>query len=166
MPAVLIITECRGMFDTHRINIEGFCSDRGFLFHRNGSGAWGNDRYWTYYKVENNDRTVFSIEYFPVRNYLKICHGNSCYQGTPESLEHMLELLSAMRIDIEELALDKDIQDIPRIVVNPCWYPGEELPAQLQRSSTVIILHVMQLRFEKFRVGTTDFSERGGGLED
>ena len=32
---------------------------------------------------------------------------------------------------------------------------------QLQRSSTVIILHVMQLRFEKFRVGTTDFSERG-----
>lgn len=33
--------------------------------------------------------------------------------------------------------------------------------AQLQRSSTVIILHVMQLRFEKFRVGTTDFSERG-----
>ena len=109
MPAVLIITECRGMFDMHRINIEGFCSDRGFLFHRNGSGAWGNDRYWTYYKVENNDRTVFSIEYFPVRNYLKICHGNSCYQGTPESLEHMLELLSAMRIDIEELALDKDI---------------------------------------------------------
>ena len=97
------------MIDTHRINIEGFCSDRGFLFHRNGSGAWGNDRYWTYYKVENNDRTVFSIEYFPVRNYLKICHGNSCYQGTPESLEHMLELLSAMRIDIEELALDKDI---------------------------------------------------------
>lgn len=61
MPAVLIRTECRGMFDTHRINIEGFC------------------------------------------------HGNSCYQGTPESLEHMLELLSAMRIDIEELALDKDI---------------------------------------------------------
>lgn len=54
------------MIDTHRINIEGFCSDRGFLFHRNGSGAWGNDRYWTYYKVENNDRTVFSIEYFPV----------------------------------------------------------------------------------------------------
>ena len=105
MPAVLIRTECRGMFDTHRINIEGFCSDRGFLFHRNGSGAWGNDRYWTYYKVENNDRTVFSIEYFPVRNYLKICHGNSCYQGTPESLEHMLELLSAMRIDIEELAI-------------------------------------------------------------
>ena len=34
-------------------------------------------------------------------------------------------------------------------------------PAQLQRSSTVIILHVVQLRFEKFRVGTTDFPERG-----
>ena len=109
MPAVLIRTECRGMFDTHRINIEGFCRDRGFLFHENGSGAWGNDRYWTYYKVENNDRTVFCIEYFPVRNHLKICHGNSNYQGTPESLEHMLELLSAMRIDIGELALDKNI---------------------------------------------------------
>ena len=109
MPAVLIRTECRGMFDTHRINIEGFCRDRGFLFHENGSGAWGNDRYWTCYKVENNDRTVFSIEYFPVRNHLKICHGNCNYKGTPDSLEHMLELLSAMRIDIEELALDKDI---------------------------------------------------------
>ncbi len=97
------------MKDTCRGDIEEFCRDRGFLFHKNGSGAWGNDRYWTYYKVENNDRTVFSIEYFPVRNYLKISHGNCSYQGTPDSLEHMLELLSAMRIDIGELALDKDI---------------------------------------------------------
>ena len=97
------------MKDTCRGDIEEFCRGRGFLFHENGSGAWGNDRYWTYYKVENNDRIVFSIEYFPVRNHLKICHGNSSYQGTPDSLEHMLELLSAMRIDIEELAVDKDI---------------------------------------------------------
>ena len=37
----------------------------------------------------------------------------------------------------------------------------KETLTQLQRSSTVILLHVMQLRFEKFRVGTTDFSERG-----
>ena len=79
------------------------------MFHENGSGAWGNDRYGTYYKVENNDRTVFSIEYCPVRNHLKICHGNSSYKGTPDSLEHMLELLSVMRIDIGELALDKNI---------------------------------------------------------
>jgi hypothetical protein len=97
------------MKDMCRGDIEEFCRDRGFLFHENGSGAWGNDRYWTCYKVENNDRTVFSIEYFPVRNHLKIRHGNSNYQGAPDSLEHMLELLSAMRIDIGELALDKNI---------------------------------------------------------
>ena len=97
------------MKDTCRGDIEEFFRGRGFLFHKNGSGAWGNDRYWTYYKVENNDRTVFSIEYFPVRNHLKICRGSSSFQGTPDSLEHMLELLSAMRIDIGELALGKDI---------------------------------------------------------
>ena len=44
---------------------------------------------------------------------------------------------------------------------HPDMVYGVNILAQLQRSSTVIILHVMQLRFEKFRVGTTDFSERG-----
>ena len=46
-------------------------------------------------------------------------------------------------------------------IVQDCPIKGVSNIAQLQRSSTVIILHVMQLRFEKFRVGTTDFSERG-----
>ena len=35
---------------------------------------------------------------------------------------------------------------------------------QLQRLYPDIILHTMQLRFEDFRVGTTDFFS-GGGLE-
>ena len=61
------------------------------------------------------------------------------------------------------MLFDKEESNIRRHVIN-VFKEGEL--AQLQRSSTVIILHVMQLRFEKFRVGTTDFSERGGGLED
>ena len=92
------------MKDTSRGDMEEFCRDRGFLFHKNGSGAWGNDRYWTYYKVENNDRTVFSIEYFPVRHFVKIGRDNNTFQGTPESLDHMLEILSAMRIDVEVIS--------------------------------------------------------------
>jgi hypothetical protein len=103
IPTGVIKTESRSKFDMHRINIEEFCRDRGFLFHKNGSGTWGGDRYWTYYKVENNDKTVFSIEYFPVRNLIKISRDNNKFQGTPESLDHMLELLSAMRIDVEDI---------------------------------------------------------------
>lgn len=91
------------MEDTCRGDIEGFCRDRGFLFHENGSGAWGNDRYWTYYEVENNDRTVFYIEYFPVRHFIKIGRDNNKFRGTLESLDHMLEILSAMRIDVEDI---------------------------------------------------------------
>ena len=91
------------MKDTCRGDIEEFCRDRGFLFHKNGSGAWGNDRYWTYYKVENNDKTVFSIEYFPVRNFIKISQDNNKFQGEPDSLEHLMELLSAMRINMEDI---------------------------------------------------------------
>jgi hypothetical protein len=103
IPTGVIKTESRSKFDMHRINIEEFCRDRGFLFHKNGSGTWGGDRYWTYYKVENNDKTVFSIEYFPVRNLIKISRDNNKFQGTLESLDHMLELLSAMRIDVEDI---------------------------------------------------------------
>jgi hypothetical protein len=103
IPTKVIKTESRSKFDMHRINIEEFCRDRGFLFHKNGSGTWGGDRYWTYYKVENNDKTVFSIEYFPVRNLIKISRDNNKFQGTLESLDHMLELLSAMRIDVEDI---------------------------------------------------------------
>jgi hypothetical protein len=53
-------------------DMETFCKERGFLFHKNGSGTFGQNRYWAFYKVENNDSTVFSIEYFPVRNTIKI----------------------------------------------------------------------------------------------
>lgn len=91
------------MKDTCRGDIEEFCRDRFFLFHKNGSGTWGGDRYWTYYKVENNDKTVFSIEYFPVRNFIKISQDNNKFQGTPESFEHLMELLSAMRINMEDI---------------------------------------------------------------
>lgn len=79
--------------------IETFCQEHGFLFHKHGSGTFGADRYWTLYKVENNDRTVFSIEYFPVRSMLKIRKEGSSYQGTVESLAHMMELLKSMRIE-------------------------------------------------------------------
>lgn len=82
--------------------IEKYCQTHKFLFHKHGSGTFGADRYWTFYKVENNDYTVYSIEYFPVRNTLKIRKGGSSYQGTVESLMHLKELLAAMRIDKEE----------------------------------------------------------------
>jgi hypothetical protein len=90
------------MNETHHsmINeIEAFCQAHGFLFHEHGSGTWGADRYWTLYKVEDNDRTVFSIEYFPVRGTVKIGKGGSRYQGMVESTAHLKELLAAMRID-------------------------------------------------------------------
>ena len=79
--------------------IESFCRDHGFLFHEHGSGTFGADRYWTFYQVENNDRTVFSIEYFPMRESIKICKGGSKYQGIVESVAHLRELLAVMRID-------------------------------------------------------------------
>lgn len=85
-------------------DMEIFCKERGFLFHKNGSGTFGQNRYWTFYKVENNDSTVFSIEYFPVRSMIKIKKGGSCYHGTVESVDHMIQLLTAMRIKEHELA--------------------------------------------------------------
>ena len=48
-------------------------------------------------------RTVFSVEYFPVRNFIKISRDNNKFQGTPESLEHLQEILSVMRIDVEDI---------------------------------------------------------------
>ena len=77
---------------------EEFCEAQGFLYHKNGSGQWGADRYWTFTKVENNDTVLFTIEYYPVRNQLKIKSKFHNYQGTPESLTHLYELLAAMRI--------------------------------------------------------------------
>ena len=81
-------------------DIEIFCQEHGFLFHEHGSGTFGADRYWTFTKVENNDRTLFAIEYFPVRDFMKIRCAGHTYQGCPESLEHMMELLAAMRIKL------------------------------------------------------------------
>ena len=78
--------------------IEMFCREHGFLFHQHGSGKWGADRYWTLYKVKNNVDTEFSIEYFPVRSMLKVRKGGSSYQGFVESVQHLKELLAAMRI--------------------------------------------------------------------
>lgn len=83
--------------------IETFCQKSGFLFHEHGSGTFGADRYWTFYKVANNNRTQYSIEYFPVRGTIKICRDNSTYQGVVESLSHLQELLKVMRIWENEL---------------------------------------------------------------
>jgi len=79
--------------------LEQFCRERGFLYHAHGSGQWGRHRYWTYYKVEQGD-TLFSIEYFPVAQRVKIRVGASRYEGQVESLPHLLELLAAMRIEV------------------------------------------------------------------
>ena len=89
------------MKDTCSTDVEDFCRDRGFLFHKNGSGTWGADRYWTYSKVVNNNRQLYSIEYFPVRNHVKIRCENNSFSGTLESLVHFVELLNVMRIDLD-----------------------------------------------------------------
>lgn len=80
--------------------LERFCEEHGFLFHAHGSGKWGRERYWTYYKVENNADTRFSIEYFPVQHRIKICMGANRYEGQVESLTHLMELLAVMRIHV------------------------------------------------------------------
>ena len=67
-----------------------------------GSGKWGSERYWSYYKVENNDRTVFSIEYFPVSSTARISIANNRYQGEVESVAHLQELMAAMRIPLDD----------------------------------------------------------------
>ena len=82
--------------------LELFCREHGFLFHAHGSGKWGSERYWSYYKVENNARTVFSIEYFPVSSTVRISIANNRYQGGVESVAHLLELLAAMRIPLDD----------------------------------------------------------------
>lgn len=82
--------------------LEQFCCEHGFLYHAHGSGKWGSERYWSYYKVENNDRTVFSIEYFPVSGTARISIANNRYQGGVESVAHLLELLAAMRIPLDD----------------------------------------------------------------
>lgn len=81
--------------------LECFCEERGFLFHAHGSGKWGRERYWTYYKVENNADTRFSIEYFPVQHRVKIRIGANRYEGQVESLTHLKELLAVMRIHVK-----------------------------------------------------------------
>ena len=78
--------------------IETFCREKGFLFHKNGSGTFGADRYWSFCKVESNDRTLFSIDYFPVRGTIKVRRGTCTYQGGVESVAHLVELLAVMRI--------------------------------------------------------------------
>ena len=91
--------------DVNRVYIgelEQFCSEHGFLYHAHGSGKWGSERYWSYYKVENNDRTVFSIEYFPVSGTARISIANNHYQGGVESVAHLLELMAAMRIPLDD----------------------------------------------------------------
>ena len=83
--------------------LERFCEEHRFLFHAHGSGKWGRERYWTYYKVENNADTRFSIEYFPVQHRIKICMGANRYEGQVESLSHLKELLAVMRIHVNEI---------------------------------------------------------------
>lgn len=87
--------------------LEHFCEERGFLFHVHGSGKWGSERYWTYYKVEHNADTRFSIEYFPVRHRIKIRMGANHYEGQVESLSHLKELMAAMRINVDEIVTHK-----------------------------------------------------------
>lgn len=82
--------------------LEQFCREHGFLYHAHGSGKWGSQRYWTYYKVEQGD-TLFSIEFFPVAQWVKIRVGTSRYEGQVESLSHLLELLAVMRIDVAKI---------------------------------------------------------------
>ena len=81
--------------------LERFCEERRFLFHAHGSGKWGSERYWTFYKVENNADTRFSIEYFPAQHRIKIRMGANRYEGQVESLSHLLELLTVMRIHVK-----------------------------------------------------------------
>ena len=91
--------------DVNRVYIgelEQFCREHGFLYHAHGSGKWGRERYWSYYKVENNDRTVFSIEYCPVSGTARISIANNHYQGGVESVAHLLELMAAMRIPLDD----------------------------------------------------------------
>ena len=91
--------------DVNRVYIgemEQFCREHGFLYHAHGSGKWGRERYWSYYKVENNDRTVFYIEYFPVSGTTRISIANNRYQGGVESVAHLLELMAAMRIPLDD----------------------------------------------------------------
>ena len=80
--------------------LERFCVERGFLYHAHGSGKWGRERYWTYYKVENNADTSFSIEYFPAQHRVKIRMEANRYEGQVESLTHLKELLAVMRIHL------------------------------------------------------------------
>lgn len=82
--------------------LEKFCREHGFLYHAHGSGKWGSQRYWTYYKVEQGD-TLFSVEYYPVAQWVKIRVGASRYEGQVESLPHLLELLAVMRIDVAKI---------------------------------------------------------------
>lgn len=82
--------------------LEQFCREHGFFYHAHGSGKWGSQRYWTYYKVEQGD-TLFSIEFFPVAQWVKIRVGACRYEGQVESLPHLLELLAVMRIDVAKI---------------------------------------------------------------
>ena len=85
------------------IELEQFCREHGFQFHAHGRGKWGSGRYWSYYRVEDNYRTVFSIEYFPFAHRIKICIGANRYEGQVESLPHFKELLAVMRINENEV---------------------------------------------------------------
>ena len=77
---------------------------------------------WTFYKVEHNADTRFSIEYFPIRHRIKIRTGANRYEGRVESLVHLKELLAVMRINVDEIVTHKGLSaDVNSVWEKPAY---------------------------------------------
>lgn len=87
--------------------VETFCEKHGFVYHNKGRGRNGFYAYWTFYKVVNNDKTLFSIEYTPVthcsRNTISINGLCGSFNGVVKSVDHLKKILDVVDIDINDI---------------------------------------------------------------
>ena len=79
--------------------IEAFCEEHQFVYHKTGYGRFGARPYWSYYRVENNDRTLFTIEYYPRTFSVMVKTNERAYNGRCDNLSELFSILEVCRID-------------------------------------------------------------------
>lgn len=74
--------------------MDRYCEQTGFKFHRNGRGKWGANPYWSFGNL---------VEYHPATDRCRITAPRGQYTGTVESVKHFRALLAAMQIEPDSI---------------------------------------------------------------
>ncbi|MBQ0020350.1 MAG: hypothetical protein KBT39_07510 [Bacteroidales bacterium] len=83
-----------------KAGLDAFCREHGFLYHEHGRGHFGASPYWSFCKVENNDKVLFSIEYICQMNHLQISSCMGKFSGRIACLDDLSQLLRVMQINL------------------------------------------------------------------